>query len=54
MMLPTHIQQRTAWSGLSEKIHLNLKKLEALGCREAWWGEVGGWGHPLGDGEEGW
>ena len=37
----THIQQRTAWSGLSERNHLTLKRLEAPGSEEAWWGGVG-------------
>ena len=38
----THIQQRTARSWLSEKMHLSLKRLEAPGSGVAWW--VGGWG----------
>lgn len=34
----THIQQRTARSGLSEKIHLSLKRLRPQGVE--WFGEV--------------
>jgi hypothetical protein len=30
-------------------MYLNLKKLEASGSGEDWWGWSGGWGHPLGD-----
>ena len=41
----THVQQRTARSGLSER-------LEAPGSEEVWWGRVGE-GHPLEEGKGG-
>jgi hypothetical protein len=31
------------------KMHLNLKRLEALRSLEVWWGGGGRWGHPHGD-----
>lgn len=34
------IVHRTAGSGLSEKMHPTLKRLEALGSGEVWWGGV--------------
>jgi hypothetical protein len=47
------MQQRPAWSGLSEKRHLTLKGLEAPGSWEAWQG--GGSGDILLEmGEEEW
>jgi hypothetical protein len=59
MRPPTHIQQRTAGSGKSEKMHLTLKRLKAPGSLEVWWGggeigdilvETGGWRGGMGCG----
>jgi hypothetical protein len=40
----THIQQRTAGSGLSERRFTTLKSLEAPGSGKIWWSRSGGGG----------
>jgi hypothetical protein len=53
MKPPIPIQQRTASWVQSEKMHLTLKRLEALGSLEVWW-HVSVCGLPLhGDREAG-
>ena len=50
MRPPTHIvEDFWVWTQ-SEKIHLTLKRLEALACGKVWWYE--GWRHPHGEGGE--
>jgi hypothetical protein len=49
MRLPTHIQQRSAGSGHSEKMHLTLERLEDPGSGKVWWSRAIRWGHPLED-----